>query len=41
MKQKILNKVRCRICDLGDYINNHQCSYITESIYYFLCALFF
>lgn len=41
MKQKILHKIRRRICDLGDYVNNNYSSKYTESIYYFLCALFF
>ena len=41
MRYKILNKIRMKISDLGDYINNNQCSEYTDSIYYFLCALFF
>ena len=41
MKYKILHKIRLKISDLDDYINNNPCSKYTESIYYFLCALFF
>jgi hypothetical protein len=41
MKYKMLHKIRMKISNLGDYINNNPCSKYTESIYYFLCALFF
>lgn len=41
MKHKILHKIRIKINDLGDYINNNPYDKYTESIYYFLCALFF
>lgn len=41
MRYKILHKIRIKINDFGDYINNNTCSKYTESIYYFLCALFF
>lgn len=41
LKHKILHKIRMRISNFGDYINNNSSSKYTESIYYFLCALFF
>lgn len=41
IKYKILHKIRMKISNLGDYINNNSCNKYTESIYYFLCALFF
>ena len=42
-KSSQLEKVALQIekMRLGDYINNNPCSKYTDSIYYFLCALFF
>ena len=37
----MLHKIRMKIGDLGDYINNNPINKYTESIYYFLYALFF